>query len=66
MSVPFRKFSRNASAMVLVTFVDGRTAYLWLDAGARTDDLLLMSIARDQQAAGTIPEGDIRSVRRVR
>jgi hypothetical protein len=66
MSVTFRKFSRTASAMALVTFVDGRTAYLWLDGAARTDDLLLMSIARDQQAAGTIPDGDIRTVRRVR
>jgi hypothetical protein len=66
MSMSFRKAAPSRSSMYLVTYDDGRTAYFWLDAQARVDDLRLVTVARERQAAGALPDGEIRSVRAVR
>jgi len=53
--------------MFVVNFDDERTAYLWIDTPSKaTDDRVVNSIAREQQLQGTLPEGNITSIKRVR
>jgi len=53
--------------MFVVNFDDDRTAYLWIDTPSKTtDDRVVNSIAREQQQQGTLPEGNITSIKRVR
>ncbi len=66
MSVTFRKFSRSQSTMALVLYQDERTAYLWVEGAARPDEVDLMAVARERQAAGSLPAGVIARVRWVR
>ncbi|HYF56202.1 MAG TPA: hypothetical protein VEA41_18250 [Salinarimonas sp.] len=66
MSTTFRRPARSRQTIAVVAYDDGRTAYLWLDGDGRTDGLHLMALARDGQALGTLPDGVIQSVRRVR
>jgi hypothetical protein len=66
MSTSFRRFARSPSSMLLVTYEDGRTAYLWVDGPSKIDDLRLRAVALERQASGDLAEGAIRTVRRVR
>ena len=53
--------------MFAVNYDDGRTAYLFVENhGKSSDDRLLASIARERQAQGTLREGNIASIKRVR
>jgi hypothetical protein len=53
--------------MFLVNYDDGRAAYLWVDDPAKGTDIWTVGvIARAQQGRGTLPEGTIASIRRVR
>lgn len=63
----FRKTTPAKSVMFMVNYDDGRTAYLWVDNPAKViDSLAVGAIARDQQELGTLPEGTITRIRRVR
>jgi hypothetical protein len=63
----FRKSTPAKSVMFVVHYDDSRTAYLWVDdIAAARDNLAVGSIARVQQEQGTLPEGKITSIRRVR
>ena len=48
------------------THGDGRTAYLWLDGHNPADDHRVGAIAKERQEQGSLPEGVIASVKRVR
>ena len=53
--------------MVVVTYSDGRTAYIRVDPEtARHGSKVVMDIARERQEAGEIPDGAIVSVKQVR
>ena len=62
----FRKSNPNKSLMFVVTYDDARTAYLWVDAVKTADDWTIGGIARTQQEQGTLPEGNITTIKRVR
>jgi len=63
----FRKTPPAKSVMFLVNYDDGRTAYQWIDDPAKANDTWTISlIARAQQEQGSLPEGTITSIRRVR
>ena len=62
----FRRNTPAKSVMFVVTYDDARTAYLWVDAPVTGDDRGLVSIAQAQQEQGTLPEGKITSIKRVR
>ena len=62
----FRKSNPMKSVMFVVTYDDARTAYLWVDAVKTADDWTVGPIARAQQEQGTLPEGNITSIKRVR
>ena len=62
----FRKSSPTKSVMFVVTYDDARTAYLWVDAVKTADEWTIGSLARTQQQQGTLPEGNITSIKRVR
>ena len=63
----FRKFAPVKSVMFVVNYDNARTAYLWIDDPAKASDTRSISlIARAQQEQGTLPEGNITSIRRVR
>ena len=63
----FWKANPAQSVMFLVNYDDGRTAYLWVDHHAKGgDDRVVSVIARAEQEKGTLPEGTIASIRRVR
>ncbi len=64
---PFRKTTPAKSVMFVVNYDDARTAYLWIDDPRKADSTQAISlIARAQQEQGTLPEGNITSIRRVR
>jgi hypothetical protein len=64
---PFRKSTPAKSVMFLVNYDDARTAYLWIDNPAKAGDPRTVGlIARAQQKQGTLPEGNIATIRRVR
>jgi len=53
--------------MFAVSYDDGRTAYLVIENhGKPSDDLRVTSIARERQEQGTLAEGNIIGIRRVR
>jgi hypothetical protein len=62
----FRKSNPKKSVMFVVTYDDGRTAYMSIDALKTGDDRTAGPIARTQQERGALPEGHITSIRRVR
>jgi len=63
----FRKSTPAKSVMFAVNYDNARTAYLWIDDPATAHDARAVSqIARAQQENGSLPEGNITSIRRVR
>jgi hypothetical protein len=53
--------------MFSVHFEDGRTAYFVVQGhGGPDQDFLAMGMAQERQRTGELPEGVIRTVRRVR
>ena len=63
----FRKAPPAKSVMFIVNYGDGRTAYLWVEDPVEAGDAYAVSlIARARQEQGTLPEGTITSIRRVR
>jgi hypothetical protein len=62
----FRKTTPTKSVMFVVTYDDARTAYLWVDSMRAGGDQAVAPIARAQQEQGTLPEGNITSIKRVR
>ena len=63
----FRKATAAKSVMFAVHSDDARTAYLWIDNPAKANDTRTVGlIARAQQEQGTLPEGNITSIKRVR
>lgn len=62
----FPKQNVAKSIMYLVTYSDGRTAYLWVDGDNKTaSDHRINLIAKEQQERGLIPSGSIARIRRV-
>lgn len=62
----FRK-AQAKSVMFVVDYDDTRRAYLWIDnPGKASDPRVVETLARAQQEQGTLPEGTITSIRRVR
>jgi len=58
---------RDTKVMFAVHYEDGRSAYIRVSPeAARYGHLVVMSIAREQQKAGEIPDGAIVSVKQVR
>jgi hypothetical protein len=63
----FRKTTPAKSVMFAVNYDNARTAYLWIDNPIKAGDTRAVSlIARAQQEQGTLPEGNIISIKRVR
>ncbi|HZH11876.1 MAG TPA: hypothetical protein VEZ24_16070 [Microvirga sp.] len=63
----FRKSNPAKSVMFAVNYDDARTAYLWIDNPAKAGDNRAVGlIARAQQENGSLPEGKISSIKRVR
>ena len=63
----FRRSPPAKSVMFMVNYDDGRTAYLWIDDPAKANDTWAIGvIAQAQQEQGSLPEGTITSIRRVR
>jgi hypothetical protein len=63
----FRKPAPAKSVMFAVNYDDGRTAYLVIENhGKPSDDYLVGPIAKERQEQGTLPEGNITSIKRVR
>ena len=62
----FWKSNPSKSVMYVVTYDDARTAYLWVDGAKAAPDLDIRPIARAQQEQGTLPDGNIASIKRVR
>ncbi len=59
--------ARGKSVMFFVHFEDGRTAYFVVQGhGGPDQDFLAMGMAQERQRTGEVPEGAIRTVRRVR
>jgi hypothetical protein len=53
--------------MFAAHFEDGRTGYFVVQGhGASDQDFLALNIAHERQRAGELPEGVIRTVKRVR
>jgi hypothetical protein len=62
----FRKAPAK-SVMFVVDYDDARRAYLWIDNPEKASDTRIVEMmARAQQEQGTLPEGTITSIRRVR
>jgi len=63
----FRKSTPAKSVIFAVSYNDSRTAYMWIDDSAKANDNRAVSlIARAQQERGSLPEGTITSIKRVR
>jgi len=63
----FRKTIHPKSVMFAVSYDDGRTAYLVVENhGQSSNDYMVGSIAQEQQERGTLPEGTITGIKRVR
>lgn len=59
--------ARGKSVMFSVHFEDGRTAYFVVQGhGGPDQDFLVTGMAQERQRAGELPEGVIRTVKRVR
>ncbi len=58
---------RSTSVMFAVEYDDGRTAYFVIEGhGTSEEDHRALPVARERQLAGELPEGVIRTVKRVR
>jgi hypothetical protein len=62
----FRKSNPTKTVVFVVAYDDARTAYLWVDGVRAGDDWSLGPIARAHQEQGTLPGGNITSIKRVR
>jgi hypothetical protein len=63
----FRKRNPAKSVIFAVNYDDARTAYLWIDNPAKANDNRAVSlIAHAEQEKGSLPEGTITSIKRVR
>ncbi|WP_445501691.1 hypothetical protein [Microvirga sp. G4-2] len=63
----FRKTAPAKSVMFVVDYDDARRAYLWIDNPEKASDSRAIGlIARAQQEQGTLPGGNISSIRRIR
>ena len=63
----FRKSVFSRSVMFAVSYDDGRTAYLVVENhGTAHQDYRIGAVARERQAEGTLPEGVITGIKRVR
>jgi hypothetical protein len=63
----FRRSNPTKTVMFVVNYDDARTAYLWVDNHAKGgDDRAVRQFARVQQEQGTLPDGTITTIRRVR
>ena len=61
------EIAHGKSVMFSAHFEDGRTGYFVVKGhGGPDQDYLAMGMAQERQRAGELPEGVIRSVRRVR
>ena len=61
----YPKYSK--SVMFSAHYDDGRTGYFVIaDHGTSADDYLALGVARERQQTGELPEGEIRTVKRVR
>ena len=59
--------ARGKSVMSSAQYEDGRTGYFAIEGhGTSDEDYRALEIARERQRAGELPEGVIRSVKRVR
>ncbi len=56
---------RGQSVMFSAHFEDGRTAYFVIQGHGRSEDDHL-AVAKERQKVGELPEGAIRTVKRVR
>ena len=64
---PFRPRRPDTKVMFAVYYEDGRSAYIRVSPeAARYGHMVVMSIAREQQKAGDIPDGTLVSVQQVR
>src|SRR3954449_301404 len=64
---PFRRSVRPNSVMFAANYEDGRTAYFVVEGHGRpNDDYLAGPIAKERQEKGELPDGNIRTVKRVR
>jgi hypothetical protein len=66
MYTSFRRPAATKTVTFAVNYGDGRTAYLWLDGHNPADDHRVGAIVKERQEQGTLPEGAIASVKRVR
>ncbi len=58
---------QSKSVMFAVHFEDGRTGYFVIQGhGTSDEDYKALDIARERQRSGELPEGVIRTVKRVR
>ena len=63
----FRKAAAAKSVMFTVDYDDTRRAYLWIDNPGKASDMREVGlIARARQDQGTLPGGNIVSIRRIR
>ncbi len=63
----FRKSTPAKSVIFAVNYDDARTAYLWIDNPSTANDNRAVSlIAHAQQENGSLPKGNITSIKRVR
>jgi hypothetical protein len=63
----YRKAAPAKSVMFAVDYDDARRAYLWVDNPGKANDAREVGlIARAQQEQGTLPGGNIVSIRRIR
>ncbi len=59
--------ARGKSVMFSAHFEDGRTAYFVIQGhGISEEDYLAFGVAQERQRIGELPEGVIRTVKRVR
>jgi hypothetical protein len=58
---------RDTNIMFAVNYEDGRSAYITISPKAlEQGDHVVNAVARERQARGEIPAGDIKAVKRVR
>jgi hypothetical protein len=58
---------RDTNIMFAVNYEDGRSAYITISPKAlEQGDHVANAVARERQARGEIPAGDIKAVKRVR
>ena len=64
---PFRPRTRDGRVMFVVTYDDGRSAYIRVSPEtARHGNMIVLDIARERQEVGDIPDVTIVGVKQVR